>query len=80
MADQRDEGGVYLRKFLSPIQPFLIQDGVSEVCVNQPGECWVEEQGARGMVRKEIPEMTGTLTDAARPPSRRDFPSGGQPK
>ena len=59
MADQRDEGGVYLRKFLSPIQPFLIQDGVSEVCVNKPGECWVEEQGARGMVRKEIPEMTG---------------------
>ncbi len=52
------EDGVYLRKFLSPIQPYLVQDGVSEVCVNTPGECWVEEAGARGMVRKEIPAMT----------------------
>ena len=61
------EDGVYLRKFLSPIQPFLMQDGVSEVCVNRPGECWVEEQGARGMVRKEIPEMTErSLTQLAR--------------
>ena len=61
------EDGVFLRKFLSPIQPFLMQDGVSEVCVNTPGECWVEEQGARGMVRKEIPEMTGrSLVQLAR--------------
>ena len=61
------DGGVFLRKFLSPIQPFLIQDGVSEVCVNTPGECWVEEHGARGMVRKDIPEMTGrSLVQLAR--------------
>lgn len=61
------EDGVYLRKFLSPIQPFLMQDGVSEVCVNRPGECWVEEQGARGMVRKEIPALTErSLTQLAR--------------
>ena len=67
MAGQRDEGGVFLRKFLSPIQPFLTQDGVSEVCVNTPGECWVEEHGARGMVRKDIPEMTErSLTQLAR--------------
>ena len=61
------EDGVYLRKFLSPIQPYLMQEGVSEVCVNQPGACWVEEQGARGMVRKEIPELTErSLTQLAR--------------
>ena len=67
MAGQRDEGGVFLRKFLSPIQPFLTQDGVSEVCVNTPGECWVEEHGARGMVRKDIPEMTArSLVQLAR--------------
>ena len=58
MADRTEDGGVFLRQFLLPIQPFLTQAGVSEVCVNKPGECWVEEQGARGMVRKEIPEMT----------------------
>ena len=59
MADRTEDGGVFLRQFLLPIQPFLTQAGVSEVCVNKPGECWVEEQGARGMVRKEIPELTG---------------------
>ena len=53
-----DTTGVFLRQFLRPIQPYLIQDGVSEVCVNKPGECWVEEQGAQGMVRKDIPELT----------------------
>ena len=53
-----DSTGVFLRQFLRPIQPYLVQDGVSEVCVNKPGECWVEERGALGMVRKEIPELT----------------------
>ena len=58
MADQTPETGVFLKRFLEPIQPYLEQDGVSEVCVNRPGEAWVEEQGARGMVRKEVPEIT----------------------
>ena len=53
-----DSTGVFLTQFLRPIQPYLVQDGVSEVCVNKPGECWVEERGALGMVRKEIPELT----------------------
>ena len=60
MADRALEMGVFLKQFLSPIQPWLDQDGVSEVCVNRPGEAWVEEQGARGMVCKKIPDMTRT--------------------
>ncbi len=50
--------GVFLKQFLRPIQPWLDKDNVSEVCVNRPGEAWVEEQGATGMVRKELPELT----------------------
>ena len=50
--------GIYLTQFLQPIQAWLDQDNVSEVCVNQPGEAWVEEQGARGMTRKAVPAMT----------------------
>ena len=56
MAEQ--ETGVYLKQFLRPIQAWLDQDNVSEVCVNRPGEAWVEEQGARGMTRKAVPAMT----------------------
>ena len=71
MAETPLETGVFLKQFLSPIQPFLMQDGVSEVCVNQPGECWIEEQGARGMVRKEIPELTDvSLAQLARQVAR----------
>ena len=51
--------GVYLKEFLRPIQAWLDQDNVSEVCVNRPGEAWVEEQGACGMTRKDVPDMTG---------------------
>ena len=58
MAEHPPETGVFLKRFLEPIQPYLEQDGVSEVCVNRPGEAWVEEQGARGMVRKAVPEIT----------------------
>ena len=50
--------GVYLREFLRPIQAWLDQDNVAEVCVNRPGEVWIEEQGARGMTRKEVPAMS----------------------
>ena len=50
--------GVFLKQFLRPIQPWLDKDNVSEVCVNRPGEAWVEEQGATGMVRTELPELT----------------------
>ncbi len=58
MAEQGRETGVFLKRFLQPIQPWLEQDNVSEVVVNHPGEAWVEEQGARGMVRKTVPDLT----------------------
>ena len=52
------ETGVYLRQFLRPIQAWLDQDNVSEVCVNRPGEVWIEEQGGRGMTRKDVPALS----------------------
>ena len=52
-----EEGGVFLAKFLNPIQPWLDQDNVSEICVNQPGAVWVEEMGALGMQQHVVQEM-----------------------
>ena len=52
-----EDGGVFLAKFLNPIQQWLDQDNVSEICVNQPGAVWVEEMGALGMQQHVVQEM-----------------------
>ena len=41
---------------LRPLQRLLSEQGVREVCVNKPGEAWVE--GARGWQRIEDAELT----------------------
>lgn len=37
---------VALNVYLKPLQKYLNQQGVSEVCINTPGEVWVEKQGS----------------------------------
>lgn len=53
-----ENGAVFLTKFLEPIQPWLDRDDVSEVCVNEPGVVWVEQMGALGMERHDVPAMS----------------------
>ncbi|MAZ77292.1 MAG: P-type DNA transfer ATPase VirB11 [Legionellaceae bacterium] len=55
------ETGVYLRKFLEPIQPWLNESDVSEVCINQPGSVWVERMGALGMEHHTVEKVTADL-------------------
>ena len=45
-----------LYQYLTPLRRFLVLDGVTEVCVNRPGEVWTE--GAGGWVRHVEPELT----------------------
>ncbi len=45
-----------LENSLQPLQPFLQQEGVTEICINQPGEVFVEEH--QKFTRYEIPELT----------------------
>lgn len=45
-----------LSAHLKPFQPFLEQEGVSEICVNRPHEIWVERH--RQFTRFEVPELT----------------------
>ncbi len=47
------EGPSALRLTLRAIDPLLARPGVTEVCINQPGEAWVET-GA-GWLREELP-------------------------
>ncbi len=52
--------GIYLKKFLSPLSEWLNRDDVSEVCINEPGSVWVEEQGKLGMQRYTVDALTET--------------------
>lgn len=37
--------GHYLSHYLAPLEPWMMQDNVSEISINKPGEIWVEAAG-----------------------------------
>lgn len=47
--------GAALREYLAVLQPFLEAPGVTEICINRPGEVWTE--GAEGWVRHNVPKL-----------------------
>lgn len=47
---------VALNAYLKPLLPFLDRPGVSELCINKPGELWLEEKGR--FVYETAPELT----------------------
>ncbi len=57
------EDRVFLKRYLQPLQVYLDQEDVSEVCVNQAGEVWVERMGAVYMERHENNELTSFVLD-----------------
>ena len=59
MSAEAIKRGVWLHRFLEPLQPWLGRDDVSEVSVNRPGAVWVEEMGSHVMTCHDVPEMTG---------------------
>src|SRR5262245_20913685 len=46
---------VAVHTFLQPLLPFLNQDGVTEISLNQPQEVWIEKKGE--MERHLVPEL-----------------------
>lgn len=54
---------VFLKRYLEPLQEYLDQDDVSEVCVNQAGEVWVERVGEVYMQRYENEALTSFALD-----------------
>ena len=49
--------GHYLSRYLSPIQRWLDEDGVSEISINVPGKVWVEKAGSPRQ-EFDVPELT----------------------
>lgn len=51
-----DDAPDMLYQYLTPLRPFLVADGITEVCVNRPGEVWTESRS--GWERHEVPELS----------------------
>ena len=49
---------IYFRHAATPIKRWLQDSDVIEICVNKPGEVWVESLGKPNMERFDVPEMT----------------------
>ena len=52
------ESGVYIDRYLEPFRSYLINPKISEICVNRPGEVWIEHMGASAMQRIENADIT----------------------
>jgi len=48
----------YLNRYLELFRVYLSDPTVSEICVNRPGEVWIEKSGEPVMQRHEQPEVT----------------------
>lgn len=66
-----------LERHLQPLMPFLEADGVTEICINQPGELFVEKGGK--FSRHEVPELEygflEALTALVAEFNSKDFPA-----
>ena len=51
---------MFFRNAAEPIRVWLQNPDVIEICVNRPGELWVEALGKPAMERFEVPELTET--------------------
>lgn len=59
-----------LRFLLAPVQPWLDDGATEELCINQPGECWIRQHGAfqryKVPLDREALEDIGVLAGALR--------------
>lgn len=51
-------GGIYIGRYLEPFADYMNDPQVSEICVNRPGEVWVERMGAPAMQRFDNKAIT----------------------
>lgn len=57
------EQGVYISKYLELFQQWLGDPRVSEICVNRPGEVWIEKAGQSALQRFEHEGVTDAILD-----------------
>ena len=55
------ESGVFLQQYLGIFKDWLDDPHVSEICVNRPGELWIERMGAPSMERIENSQVNDDI-------------------
>ena len=66
MSAETDDGRVYLRSYLAPLNDMLARPDVTDIYVNRPGELWIETIGG-AIERHEAPGLDeATLARLAR--------------
>ena len=56
-----ETGGVYLAQYLNVFKTYLSDPHVSEICINKPGEVWIERMGCAHMLRYENADITADM-------------------
>ena len=49
---------VFMERYLDAFRHYLADPEISEICVNRPGEIWIERNGCPSMERVEAPSIT----------------------
>lgn len=60
-AKQEENSSVFLQQYLGIFQKFLNDPEVSEICVNKPGQVWIERSGVPEMEFVEDSEITNEI-------------------
>ena len=52
---------VYIDTYLAPLRKFLDRHDVTELCINRPGELWIERMGTPAMERFQASDVTDEM-------------------
>lgn len=53
-----EQSGIYLQQYLGLFEQYLDDPNISEICVNKPGEIWIEKSGEPEMLLIENEDIT----------------------
>lgn len=56
-----EQSGVYLKQYMGLFEKYLNDPDISEICVNKPGELWIEKAGEPEMLFIENKEITDDI-------------------
>ena len=56
-----EQSGVYLKQYIGLFEKYLNDPDISEICVNKPGELWIEKAGEPEMLFIENKEITDDI-------------------
>lgn len=56
-----EKSGVYLKQYMGLFETYLNDPDISEICVNKPGQLWIEKSGEPEMILIENKDITNDI-------------------